>query len=251
MHLLADPSAVKPDHNLASWNSVVKVSMQVVDEASQFAVGGLMWKCSTASELPHTVFRTVVMYTFHSSDNLVSRTVEHNWRSVVIDILRCGLAFWAFWCISICSTNEVKSSISMAWTVWALDSLDSLWFTAMAPYRCIKIIVLIRRSFLFIWNQNEFELILITTQSCNVLASKSSLTKAAAHTPMHTAATRRISLLIMVLVFSDHQMLRVDAVSLLYKSADIWWMISFQSISIALTWILRAVGKQSLKVTGT
>ena len=69
--------------------------MQVVDVVGQFAVGGHMPKCSTASNFPHTIFRTAVMYAFHSSDNLViiSRTVEENWLSVVIVILRCGLAF--------------------------------------------------------------------------------------------------------------------------------------------------------------
>ena len=44
MHLLVDPVAVHADHNLASWNSVVKVSMQVVDVVGQFAVGGHMLK---------------------------------------------------------------------------------------------------------------------------------------------------------------------------------------------------------------
>ena len=71
----------------------VATSMQVVYVVGQFAAGGHMPKCSTASNSPHTIFRTVVMHTVHSSDDLVSSTVEENWLSVVIDILRCGLAF--------------------------------------------------------------------------------------------------------------------------------------------------------------
>ena len=67
--------------------------MQVVDVVGQFAVGGHIPKCSTASNSPHMFFRTAVMHTFHSSDKLVSRTVEEKWLSVVIDILQCGLAF--------------------------------------------------------------------------------------------------------------------------------------------------------------
>ena len=67
--------------------------MQVVDVVCQFAVGGHMPKCSTASNSPHTIFRTAVMHTVHSTDDLISRTVEEKWLSVVIDILQCGLAF--------------------------------------------------------------------------------------------------------------------------------------------------------------
>ena len=149
MHLLIDPVAVQTDHNLASWNSVVKVFMQLVDEASQFTVGGHIVRSSTAAEFPPTIFGTVVMHTLHSSDHLVSRAVEVNRLPVVIHKW-CNLAVWAL-CTSICSTYEVEFSISMEWTVWALNLLDSLWVITMALYRCIKIIVLIRKGFLSIW----------------------------------------------------------------------------------------------------
>ena len=92
MHLLVDPVTVQTDNNLISWNSVIKLSMQVVDVVGQFTVGSCIPSCKAAPKLPHTIFRLVVMYTIHSSNNLVSRTVEINGLSILIDILRCGLA---------------------------------------------------------------------------------------------------------------------------------------------------------------
>ena len=92
MHLLVDPVTVQTDNNLISWNSVINLSMQVVDVVGQFTVGCCIPSCKAAPKLPHTIFRLVVMYAIHSSNNLVSRTVEIDGLSILIDILRCGLA---------------------------------------------------------------------------------------------------------------------------------------------------------------
>ena len=86
------PGTVHTDHNLVSWSSVVEVSTEVVDVASQFAVGGHMLKCTTAAEFPPTVFKLVQVYAYHSSENLVRRTIEVNGLSEPIYILWSGLA---------------------------------------------------------------------------------------------------------------------------------------------------------------
>ena len=123
--ILAGPVAVHTDHNLSSCNVEVKVIMQPVDFASQFAVAGNMLKCFTATKFPPTIFFRVQMYAFHSSKNLVNRTIEVNGFLVPVDVT-CGLTIRVYRTASIRGTQEVESSISMRSTVCASDSLYSL-----------------------------------------------------------------------------------------------------------------------------
>ena len=87
--ILVVPVAVHTNHNLSSCNVEVKVMMQPVDFASQFAVAGDMLKCVTTAKFPPTIFILVQMYAFHSRENLVNRTIEGNDLSVLVDILCC------------------------------------------------------------------------------------------------------------------------------------------------------------------
>ena len=146
--ILVVPVAVHTNQNLSSWNVEVKGMMQPVDFASQFAVAGNMLKCFTAAKFPPTIFFRIRMYAFHSSKSLVNRTIEVNGFSVPVDVI-CGLTIRAYRTASIRGTQEVESSISMTWTVWALDSLNSLWFATITLHWCIKIIILIQRGLLF------------------------------------------------------------------------------------------------------
>ena len=86
------PEAVYSNHNFSSWNSVVKVLLKIINEGSQFTVGGDIAQRFTATELPSTIFSRVVMNTFYTRENLVGRTVEVDVLMALIDVIRCGFA---------------------------------------------------------------------------------------------------------------------------------------------------------------
>ena len=90
--LLVLPEAVYSHHNFTSWNSVVKVLVEIVNEGSQFTVGSDIAQRFTATELPSTIFSMVVVDTFHSGENSVGRTVEVDVLMTFIDVIWCGFA---------------------------------------------------------------------------------------------------------------------------------------------------------------
>ena len=65
-------------------NAVVHTTIPIIDPAAEVAVACVVIFGTATLESPHPVFFPVVVVTFHTGKNLVSRTLIHQWQIITI-----------------------------------------------------------------------------------------------------------------------------------------------------------------------